>query len=149
MRAIPHLKAVSWISSVVLLYLVLNFMWYGPFVLTDSYEKLFSYQTVWQQQTSVQYSASLMQKTKLPSTIQAVMTKFVRLKISWRRVLKTWEISRSLEISGFSSRGDISIWLTSTGQQSIRFVLRPQNSLKLGFNYSYNLQRSIFSSGEG
>ena len=27
----------------------------------------------------------------------------------------------------FSSRGDISIWSTSTGQQSIRFVLCPQN----------------------
>ena len=44
-------------------------------------------QTVWQTQTSAQYPASLMQKTKLPTTIQTVMKKFLRLKILRWRVL--------------------------------------------------------------
>ena len=38
-------------------------------------------QTVWQPQTSAQYPASLMQKTKLPCTVQTEMKKFVRLEI--------------------------------------------------------------------
>ena len=42
--------------------------------------------SVWQPRTSAQYPASLMQKTK------AVMKKFVRLKILWRRVLGTSDL---------------------------------------------------------
>ena len=60
-------------------------------------------QTVWQPQTSAQYPASLMQKTKLPSTIQTEMKKFVRLKILRRRVLVAWKMSRSPEMSIFKS----------------------------------------------
>ena len=80
-------------------------------------------QTVWQPQTSAQYPASLMQKTKLPTTIQTVMKKFVRLKILRRRVLGfTYSYNLQRFVLPFGEGQELGLTPVSPGTYRSKFL---------------------------
>ena len=81
-------------------------------------------------------------RRKLPSTIQAVMKKFVRLKFLWRRILVTWEINRLEHFCNIGRNWTLPLGLFRTNftifpigwDRTSAYIRRPRRPLSVHFS---------------